>query len=98
MNKTHIEINIGSNRIIKEINPLDQWNHIVLTYDGLNIILYLNGVEIISERDDSGVPRNINDIFIGNLFYGSIDEVAIYDRILTTNEVQNHFNYPGFTG
>jgi hypothetical protein len=98
VNKTHIAANIGNNFVNLEISVPEYWNHVVLTYDGLNIVVYLNGAQIISESYDSGLVRNTNDILIGNLFYGSIDEVAIYDRALTEPDVQNHYNNPGYTG
>jgi len=94
-NKTHLSINIHNHKITEEIALPSDWNHIVLTYDGSTIILYCNGAQLISESYDGGIPHNINDIYFGKLFFGYIDEIAIYDRVLTLAEIQNHYNNPG---
>jgi hypothetical protein len=93
VNSTHISVSIGSHNIIKELSlSVNDWNHIVLTYDGSYIRLYCNGTEVITEYYDMGIPRNINDIRIGDKFFGYIDEVYIYSRILSLSEIQNRYN------
>jgi len=73
-----------------------EWYHIVGTYDGNEAKCYLNGVE----KNKMNMP-NINStpdpFFIGqdgwvNVFNGVVDEVKIYNRALTKDEVLQNYN------
>ena len=82
---------------------LNQWNHVVSTYDGNNIKVYINGVEGCSR---SYSPTGNIDIAesalqIGSYytfstgtyrFKGTIDDVRIYGRALSLTEIQEHYN------
>ena len=95
-NLSHIAVKIGNHLITMDYNLSgSNWNHLVLTYDGSHIQVYCNGQIVISEQYTDGISRNTNEILIGNDFFGCIDEVAIYGRILDLSEVQNHYNNPG---
>jgi len=75
------------------------WHHIVGTFDGSMVRLYVDGLEI-----DAGTPTALqigyalpttNDLFLGSYqgaaahpFVGSIDEVSVFNRALTRAEVQ----------
>lgn len=76
------------------------WHHVVGTYDGANVRLYVDGAEV-----GSGTPANLrinyglptsNDLFIGTYgttnsiyaFGGLVDEPSIYNLALTAAEVQ----------
>lgn len=72
------------------------WHHLVTTYDGAVMKMYLDG-ELMSSTSTSG---NINasnaDLYIGNqsstnFFNGQIDEVVIYRDALTQDEVTQLF-------
>ena len=76
--------------------PLNQWSHVAGVYDGSTIRLYINGVEIGKGTSHSGVIANSGrDFAIGahrdspntRRFQGKIDEVHIYDRALSPEEV-----------
>ena len=67
------------------------WQHIVLTYDGNIMILYLNGTEIASQPYTGLINRNSNNLLFGSIFIGKIDEVAIYDRVLLKDEILKHY-------
>jgi hypothetical protein len=84
----------GANEI-----KLRTWNHIVLVRDGRNVRVYLNGnlkPEIAGEIDAT-VPANAADLLVGGRndnfanFEGKIDEVSVYDRALTSEEVGVHY-------
>jgi len=74
------------------------WNHVALVRDGDRVAVYLNGNR---EPELSGsVPAAHNGskkILIGGgvdtaaCFEGKIDEVAIYDRALTPDQICNHY-------
>ena len=73
----------------------NQWHHAVLTYNGSQIKGYLNGKHIItSGRTAPAVVKN-HPVTIGQAgpgmgaeyFYGAIDDVRIYKRALSADEV-----------
>ena len=78
-------------------NVVDQWYHLVGTYNGTGIALYRDGVLVDSsvvvagqELSDSSknlrIGHDSNDAGIWN---GSIDEVAIWNRSLSDDEIKN---------
>lgn len=90
--------NLSSNILELDTSfPLNRWTHIVATYDGTNMKLYLDG-ELVDQLPFSGfidivdVPLRIgsqsdySDSFSG--FHGAIDDVLIYNRALDEVEVE----------
>jgi hypothetical protein len=82
-----------------------QWHHIVGTYDGATVRLFVDGTEIgegTLASFDIGYDMPLsNDLFIGSYngdfgFDGLIDEVSIFNRALSAAEVLARFN--GNTG
>ncbi len=77
---------------------LNQWYHVVLTYDGNAEVLYVDGIE--ADRNDvSGVPATRSrPLAIGSdagsqkFFNGKIDEVVIYSRALSAEEVASRYD------
>ena len=68
------------------------WIHIILTYDGSYIRLYSNSKLLESEPYTGEINRNSNDLYFGVFFNGQIDEVAIYDRVLSPTEILTRYN------
>jgi len=76
----------------------DVWKYVVLTYDGANLILYIDGV-IGSSAPLVTTPSSGNSgIRIGrradgtaDYYKGCIDEVAIYNRALSADEIKAHY-------
>jgi hypothetical protein len=71
------------------------WKHLVLTYDGMNIRLYVNSSEIANMSYSGSINTNNNDLLFGYLYHGIIDEIAIYDRVLTIDQIIDHYQNPG---
>ena len=79
--------------------PLGQWVHLAGTYNGNRVILYVNGVErarvaktgalVASSRPVLlGANANGTDPLAGSEFLaGGLDEVRLFSRALTANEV-----------
>src|SRR3989344_2977385 len=75
------------------------WQHIVGTYDGSAIRLYVNGIERASQPASGNIVNNAEPICVGHdycgsvqdatnrYFPGSIDELMIYRRALSAQEV-----------
>lgn len=79
---------------------INEWNHIVATYNGSLASLYLNSKLVDTSTDDMSI-NNIGEIFLSwkatdNFFNGIIDEIKIYNRSLTPEEIEmNYYNYEG---
>jgi prepilin-type N-terminal cleavage/methylation domain-containing protein len=87
---------VGGGILISDPNPLplNVWTHWVYTYDGTKHRLYRNGVLVASSTEvpQSAVPSllmvsgfNINS---SEQFLGSIDEVRLYNRVLSDSEIK----------
>jgi hypothetical protein len=78
----------------------DKYNNVIMINNGGTVTAYLNGVEITS-TGGSGLNQE-NRIAQNSTAYfdGIIDEVSIYNRILTTAEVADIYNngVPGYVG
>ena len=90
---------IGSNAVI----TLGVWAHVVATYDGAVYKIYVNGVQKVSGNEanpfvDSNIPSYIgcwggSEQFVN----GIIDEVRIYNRALTSDEILNDYRQTALT-
>lgn len=72
------------------------WSHIVGTYDRQNIKFYVNGV--LNNQVAWTEPIRLNPYVLsigvdGSRWHykGDVDEVAIYNRALTADEIQQHY-------
>ena len=77
--------------------PRQSWHHVALVRDGTDVTVYLDG-RIQPEISGGTAPAPASDeVFIGGRsddqfnFEGRIDEVAIYLRALSAEEVQKHY-------
>ena len=74
--------------------------HCCYIYDGSNMRIYINGVEdanspvpVTGTRDDFSTDFLIGvGRFILNHFPGIIDDIRIYNRALSPEEIQRHYN------
>lgn len=89
----------GSQNLVWDgVLPLiDVWTHVATTWDGTTFAIYRNG-QLASTRPTFGqIGPSSNDLFIGVLsvsgvpvqgfFRGDIDDVRVYDRALSAEEV-----------
>lgn len=81
--------------------PLNNWTHLAVTYDGNEIKVYKNA-QLISSKSYSK-PIEIssgalgiggNGVWTNENFPGIIDEVRIYSRALSQNEIKNDKDTP----
>jgi len=92
----------GEGNLLTTDQPISDnaWYHIVGTYDGTNMIIYVNGsahstTASISDATpfsrDTNVSIGSNEGGSDNFFNGTIDEVRIYNRALTGEEINSSF-------
>ena len=78
-----------------------QWYHVVGTYDGSNMRVYVNGTLENTRPQTGSVVMSSYDLFLGvravssvptNMyFHGTIDEAAVYRRVLSPTEILDHY-------
>lgn len=72
-----------------------KWYHVAGTYDGNMQLLYTNGVlagsAVVNLPRAFGALREVFISIAGQSMNGLIDEPAIYNRVLTADEIQSHF-------
>lgn len=69
------------------------WEHIVITSNSTNNQMYVNGVQVSSGIGSYSCPiLNQGDLFIGKFYKGLIDDVIIYNRVISPSEVIELFN------
>jgi hypothetical protein len=83
------------------------WYHLVMTWDNTSLKLYINGVQ-----EGGTIAKNFTSTFsttkdavlgatldgINNRFFnGAIDDVAIYNRVLTTQDISDLYNEVDYT-
>ncbi|RLJ00337.1 MAG: hypothetical protein DRP06_02095, partial [Candidatus Aenigmatarchaeota archaeon] len=81
------------------------WYHAVGTFDGSYLRLYINGKEVTPATSFTGsIVSSTNPVCMGNnpsftdrRFNGTIDEVRIYNRALSAEEISDLYNNYGYT-
>ncbi|MBT4539751.1 hypothetical protein HOC32_05675 [Candidatus Woesearchaeota archaeon] len=79
----------ASNQVI----PLNKWVHVSATYNGNKMKIYIDGeldkeISVSGNIQDNNEPVYIGDSqFYSRSFNGLIDEVRIYDRALSSQEI-----------
>ena len=95
VNRPTSYFNDGNYQGIAGLNPLllNEWTHLVATYDGRYQRLYVNGKEVANSKQNALIQQSTSVLRIGGnslwgeYFQGYIDEVRIYNRALTAAEV-----------
>jgi hypothetical protein len=85
---------------VTPVLPMNTWSYVVATYDGLVMTLYLNtdNVAALGPNDASILPGAPSILHLGwhgdpgsGHFAGTMDELAIYDTVLTAQQMSDHF-------
>ena len=78
------------------VTPVDdgQWHHIAAVYDGSEFMIYVDGKKDISEASTGTITVSTYNVFIGEnsqatgrFWNGWIDDLRIYDRALSDDEI-----------
>ena len=83
--KSGIEVN-SLTQYGTHIKRLGIWQHLVATFDGSHQVVYLDGSPI-SSNSTSGRAGGVSSLRIGAGFDGLLDEVRVYNRALTSDDV-----------
>lgn len=85
--------------VATSVLPLSTWSHVLCTYDGSNIILYVNGLPVGNTAQTGNVTStsstalNIGRDSAGSgYFSGQIDDVKVYTYPLTAPLVKQAVN------
>lgn len=78
------------------------WTHVSVTHDGHNLSIYRNGgLTEAGNIKTSGVKGTLYiggiDLHRGGFWYGAIDEVALFNRALTVEEIAQLYSMTGTT-
>jgi lysophospholipase L1-like esterase/chitodextrinase len=90
------------------VAPLGQWVHVVGTYDGSFVRLYVNGVQRFATPHSGTIAPDTTGITVGashndaahtpsEAFPGSVDELRIYQGALSAAEVTSLYQATGGT-
>ena len=86
------------NESIKYTLPIEQWIHLAFTNDNSSGSLYIDGQLFQSKTGEnipssaSNLPFNIGGSDVGYTWHGKIDEVRIYKRALSADEVRSIYS------
>ncbi|MDX1810171.1 MAG: LamG-like jellyroll fold domain-containing protein [Sulfurospirillaceae bacterium] len=114
----HIHITKGNGNGAESTNPIndDLWHHVVLTRDSstgqlqvyvdgnLNQTSFSDSGDVTTNFSSIGRIENTNSSILPKYFHGSLDEVEIYNRVLSASEIKTIYdnenvgkNYDGST-
>lgn len=87
----------GENTVHTASTPIDDWQHVVAVRDGDRIAIHLDGVLVDESTLIAAIDTSTAAVSIGAstadvgtftaFFFGTIDEVALYDRALGPDEI-----------
>jgi len=79
---------------------LNMWAHLVATFDGATLRLFVNGAQVRSLAANGSITASSGPLRIGGnavwgeYFAGQIDEIRIYNRALSQAEIQTDMTTP----
>ncbi len=86
--------------------PAKEFSHVAVTRDGTKMTIYINGVRIGQDKTCSDAPfQSFDRMQIGRVngtpkrdFHGTIDDVRLYDRALSADEIAALADLAGLRG
>ena len=79
---------------------LNTWQHVAVTYNNIEVLLYVNGEEVHSENYSYSIVSSVKNVNIGRApgdiggrcLEGKIEDVRIWNDVRTQTEIQNNMN------
>lgn len=89
-----------SNASSNEVLNYNQWYFVVGVYDSQSVKIYINGILRCDLRTSGEISVNESNVIIGahdsqvdrNPFFGMIDDIGIWNRALTQQEITTLYN------
>ena len=106
--KAGFETSTGADQFVTSPNSYNdgQWHYAVVTNSGTNVVLYIDGVQVVTKATSGATPEQNTKPFRvgansrvtppGNFFTGEIDEVRVWNDDLTASEVSAAFTGTNF--
>lgn len=87
----------GSSLVSTTAPPNDAFFHVVATFDGVTLLLFVNGQQVASAANQKDMAATTGQLIIGygenwGTYQGVIDEVAVYDKPLPPPRVKAHYD------
>jgi hypothetical protein len=108
--KAGFETSTGTDQYVTSVNSYKDgnWHYAVVTNDGINLVLYIDGVQVATKALAGASPENTGTKPVrigansrvtppGNFFTGEVDEVRVWNDDLTAQQVTNAFAGTDFT-
>jgi hypothetical protein len=98
--------NQSNQRVVIEaanVVRMSEWNYIALTYDGSLIKIYVNGVKVGEKAQTGLISQTTEVVSVGNLngrynpLQGILDEIKIYQQVLSAEELKANYDQYTFT-
>ncbi len=76
--------------------PAGTWTHVVGTYDGVYMKLFINGKQVNSFKVNGKIGVHAQPLMLGSngtseYYKGMLDGLSIYNRALTADEILSHY-------
>ena len=89
-NKT-LEIQLNGNSIQTALG-MEDWTYIVMTYNGANLSLYLDGELNDTLEFSENISVDSGNFIIGDDFSGAIEDVVVWNRSLSAEQIDALYN------
>jgi glucose/arabinose dehydrogenase/fibronectin type 3 domain-containing protein len=101
-NRPSAHVFIGGDRELRGSARLtaNAWTHLAMSYDGTNVRLYVNGTQAAALALSGSILTSNSPLRIGGntvwseWFSGLVDDIRIYNRVLTQAQIQIDMNTP----
>jgi hypothetical protein len=86
----------GIGRAEAALPPVNIWSHVVVTYDGAAMNIYVNGQQVATRAASGALPVSTDPLYFGTRtpsanpsehYNGLLDDVRMYSRALSATEV-----------
>ena len=102
--KAGFETSSGADQYVTSVNTYNdnQWHYAVVTNNGANVILYIDGVQVATKATSGDSPESTGTkpVRVGansrvtpatNFFTGEVDEIRIWNSALSASQVSSAF-------
>lgn len=87
----------GTSAEVKGMVSLGAYHHVVATYDGAILLLYVDGLVVAGKMDTEKLVSTGRALRVGvtssiGYFDGALDELALYEKALSPQRVKAHYD------